>query len=42
MGKEPLPDKIQRILVSHVQEANTDEDRERAERELRKLNRSTP
>ena len=35
--KEPLPDKLHRILQSHVDEAKTEEERERAERELRKL-----
>lgn len=34
---EPTADKMRRILESHVEDANTDEDRERAERELRKL-----
>jgi hypothetical protein len=36
-AKVPLPDKMRRILESHVEEAKTDEDRERAERELQKF-----
>jgi hypothetical protein len=35
--RESLPDKIRRILQSHVDEAKTDEERERAERELVKF-----
>lgn len=37
--KEPVEDKMRRILESHVDEAETDEDRERAERELQRLGR---
>lgn len=33
----PLQDKMRRILESHVDEAKTEDERERAERELRKL-----
>lgn len=36
--KDPLPDKIRLILISRVKEAETDEDRERAERELSRFN----
>lgn len=35
--KEPLPDKLRRILQSRIDEAKTDDERERAERELRKF-----
>jgi len=35
--KEPIADKMRRILESHVKDAETDEDRERAERDLRKF-----
>lgn len=35
--QEPLPDKMRRILQSHIDEAKTDEDREDAIRELRKF-----
>lgn len=35
--QEPLPDKMRRILQSHVDAAKTDEERERAERELWKF-----
>ncbi|MHC1949570.1 hypothetical protein IF803_35115 [Bradyrhizobium sp. UFLA06-06] len=38
--QEPLPDKMRRILRSHVDEAKTDEERERAEGELRKFTRA--
>ena len=34
----PLTEKLRRILVLKVEEAQTDRDRERAERELRKFN----
>jgi hypothetical protein len=34
---EPLPAKMRRILLVHLKEAKTDEDQDRAERELRKL-----
>lgn len=37
--EEPLPDKLRRILQSHVDEARTDEDREKAEEALRKFTR---
>lgn len=37
-NKEPIADKMRRILESHVDDANTDEDRERAERDLQRLN----
>jgi hypothetical protein len=33
----PLHEKLRRILVLKVEEAQTDQDRERAERELRKF-----
>lgn len=36
-AKEPPEDKMRRILQSHVDEAKTDKERERAERELAKL-----
>lgn len=32
--REPASDKMRRILESHVKEAETDEERERAERDL--------
>jgi hypothetical protein len=35
--KEPIEDKMRRILESHVEDAETAEDRERAEMELRKF-----
>lgn len=35
--KEPIEHKMRRILESHVEEAETDEARERAERDLRKF-----
>lgn len=38
--KEPLPDKLRRILQSHIDAAKTDEERERPKRELRKLDAS--
>lgn len=33
----PLPEKMRRILQYHIDEAKTDEDREAAEKELRKF-----
>lgn len=36
-GDEPSSDKMRRILESHVDEAETDEDRERAEKALQKF-----
>jgi hypothetical protein len=39
--KELLPDKMRRILESHVKAAKTDEERERAERELAKFSDSS-
>ncbi len=38
--REPAVDKMRRILESHVEESETDEDRERAERELAKFTAS--
>lgn len=35
--QEPPQDKMRRILESHVEDAKTDEDRERAEKELARL-----
>lgn len=40
--EEPGADKMRRILQSHVDEARTDEERERAEKELAKFRESTP
>lgn len=37
---EPLPDKMRRILLAHIKAAKTDEERERAEKQLRKLDGS--
>ena len=37
-AKEPIVEKMRRILESHVAEAKTAEDRERAQRALQKFN----
>jgi len=39
--REPLQDKMLRILQSHVDEAKTEDERERAERDLGKLDATT-
>lgn len=36
-AKDPLPGKLRLVLISRVKEAKTEEDRERAEEELRKF-----
>lgn len=36
--KEPVEDKMRRILESHVEDAETDEERERVERDLLRFN----
>lgn len=36
-AKEPLPDKIRAILISRIEEAESDDDREWVERELNKF-----
>jgi hypothetical protein len=38
----PLIEKLRRILVLKVEEAKTDQDRERAERDLAKFNSPSP
>lgn len=39
---EPAADKIRRILESHVEEAKTGEERDRAEKDLAKFRSSSP
>lgn len=38
---EPASDKMRRILESHVEDAETDEDRERAQQQLREFKQAT-
>ncbi|MCV9935593.1 hypothetical protein OIU35_04390 [Boseaceae bacterium BT-24-1] len=40
-AQEPLADKMRRILESHAAEARTSEERERAEKDLAKLEQPT-